>query len=117
MIQHTEIEQIPFIGQIVHFWPDPSQKFAAIVVETFPANRNDGGDLNRPNVNLQVYSPGGDTTFFPSVPPLDIESSPETFKDVWTFVNEFATLQTDEVDEETILGTKANFWVGEDMSS
>lgn len=121
MIQHTEIEQIPFIGQVVHFWPNPSQKFAAIVTETFPANRDDGGDLARPEVNLRIFFPSGPEFYkdhaMENVKPLDIESSPESFKDVWTFVNEFATLQTDDIDEETIPGTKANFWVGEDMSS
>lgn len=119
MLGFHEIKDVPFIGQIVHYFPNQKEKFAAIVAEVFPLARDSGQNLQRPHVSLTVFRPNGAShtapLFFQSeVAPINIEN-PETVKDQWCFVNEFATLQTEDCDDEALPGTRSNHHVGADI--
>lgn len=115
MISFTEIRDVPFIGQTVHFFPNPKEKFAAIVVEVHPLSRDDGQTLQRPKVNLFVLEPNGEETAHVEVEPLNIENPDAVVKDQWCFVNEFATLQSSDLTDEELPGTKSNHHVGADL--
>lgn len=114
MISFTEIRDVPFIGQIVHFFKDNSEKFAAIVTQVHPLEREEGQELIRPKIDAQIFI--GERMLFKSeIDPLNIENPEATIKDQWCFVNEFATLQNNDILDEELPGTKSNHHVGCDL--
>lgn len=111
MLQYTELAEIPFIGQIVHYYPDKHTRLAALVIEVHKITREDSQELVRPPINLKVWQPDGKV-----VTVLHVFSfQEETFVERWSFINEIATLQKkddEDLDDENILGTNSNSHVG-----
>lgn len=111
MISYTETNLVPFIGQIVHFYPDKQTRLAAFIVNTFPLKRSDDtGEIIRPNVSLQVCKTDGKLHFEKSVDPIDPEN-PDNITDRWSFANEIA-LEIEIENDEECEGVNANFHVG-----
>lgn len=107
MIQFGEKDLVPFIGQTLHYHPDTFTRLAAICVEVYPVTRDNGQQIIRPEVNLQICKLDGKWEFKKNVAPHDEEDS--GIKGKWTFPNEYPVEQKDEsVDDEEILGTNNN---------
>lgn len=107
MIQFGEKDTVPFIGQLLHYHPDANTRLAAFCVEVLPVARDTGGEIIRPNVNLQICKPDGKWEFKKNVEPLDPDE--EGIEGRWTFPNEHPVEIKDEtVDDEELLGTNNN---------
>lgn len=104
MIQYGEKDSVPTIGQILHYHPDEFTRLAAICVEVYPVTRDNGHQIERPNVDLQICKAG--KWFF--------EKDVPTYNDTgiagsWAFPNEMLVKQKDEeIDDEEILGSNNN---------
>jgi hypothetical protein len=106
MIQFTELQEVPFIGQIVHYYPDKHTRLAAIVVEVHPIEREDAnGIMLRPKLDLQICKTDGVIRFKKDVPPFDDDLR----MTCWSFVNEMGVMVKDEeIDDERLRGTQSN---------
>lgn len=104
----------PFVGLIVDYYPTPSERHPAMVVEVY------GGDPGtRPALNLKVFSPSikGDMYFKAKVEPVDalsaVESQTPELEGRWGYAHEFAILQEVDHDVMSELGTQSNLHVGQ----
>jgi hypothetical protein len=125
-------DNIPSIGQIVHYHPDDHARYAAIVVEVGPPPPIDPDvrDYGRPALSLQILAPEGKITFKENVKPFDLDEYADRLQQAnvdvdgaasislglkgrWTFQDEIAILQTPDTDEDEQVGSTSNRHVGE----
>lgn len=116
MLELPDIKEVPFIGQLVHYYPNNQTRNAAFVCEVYPLQRNGEQSIQRPSVNLRAYNAEGNSSFLQEIPAFDITDTDENAdrKGMWTFPNEIATLQN-EGSAETIeeeMGSNSNIHVG-----
>lgn len=108
MIQFSELNLIPFIGQTVHFHPDAHTRLAAIVVEVHPIQRDDQSII-RPAVDLQICNLNGKMQFQTEVPCFDDNG----FVGCWSLINEMELIQlSSPEDDEELPGSKSNYHTG-----
>jgi hypothetical protein len=104
----------PYVGLIVDYYPSPSERHAAIIVEV-----HGNEPATRPQVNLRIFSPNSkdDVYFRNHVRPVEKDSAIETegpeLEGRWGYAHEFAILQEPDHDEMTELGTNSNLHVGQ----
>lgn len=115
MITDPTSSGIPFIGQLVHFYPDSHTRLAAFVVETSPPERDESQNYKRPNCDLFIPSllqvcKSPSSSFRTAVLPANIELPDESPEGCWSFPNEIAVLQ--KTDSEELRGTLSNLHVG-----
>lgn len=109
---HSMFNTTPHIGQVLDYYPSPSERLAAICIEVLPIGEEFG---DRPKVNLFVLFPNGKIDNKLEVLPVSNSNvssdgfSPD-LEGKWGFAHEFAILQKDATDSP--LGTNSNEHVG-----
>lgn len=103
-----ENPNLPYVGQLVDFYPNNTTRFAALVIEVHETE-----DISeRPLVNLKVFKPDGEMETWEEVEPVQMQVEDDTeLKEKWGFQHEFL-LQVNET-EPTMLGTNSNNHVGD----
>lgn len=103
-------ETLPHIGQTIDFYPTPSERNAAFIVQVFETD-----DESRPAVALLQLAPNGDLIFHEKIQPADPELNGDEecpLEGRWGFHHEFYLQQADDHEETSELGSQTNKFVG-----
>lgn len=100
---------LPHVGQWVDFYLSNNERVAAVVIEV-----HEFDSINRPKVNLQVFTSDGEINFHEDVKPVDTQGTEEEIEleGQWAFQHEIPLLQKDTHDKEVELGSQTNRHVG-----
>lgn len=101
------MENLPHIGQIIDFYPTPSERNAALIVEVFESD-----EISRPDVAILQFQPNGDIIAHERIHAVDPEDE-ENLEGRWAFSHEFTLQQSESHEEQTELGTQSNRFVGQ----
>lgn len=112
---NTQYPNLPYVGQIVDYYPNNHTRLAAIVTEVEASS-----DIySRPKVNLTVFNPESASDLFVDVEPVDEQKARVDPQDVeladrWGFQHEFfLAINEAEQDVNTVpKGTACNLHVG-----
>lgn len=100
----------PRVGQTIDYYPLPSERNAAIVLQVFESD-----EVQRPDIAILQLQPNGDLIFHERIKPADPELNGDEdnpLEGMWGFHHEFFLQQTDDHEETTELGTQTNKFVG-----
>ncbi len=103
---------IPYVGQLVDFYPDASTRWCAVVTEVQPPSSSTS--LQRPACHLLVFPPGKEAEVWTDVEGVEdtADDSPELVER-WAFQHEFNLQQNEDDGDDSPQGTKTNQHVGE----